>query len=47
MSFGLGIRTVGRPDHAFTMLVALGTEPFEQGADVTSLRFAIGTTRGF
>lgn len=47
MSFGFGMRTVGRPDHAFNMIFALGTETFEQGADVTSVRFALGTSRGF
>jgi hypothetical protein len=47
MSFGLGMRTVGRRDHAFNFLVAAGTETFADGADITTFRFTIGTTRGF
>lgn len=46
-SFGLGMRTVGRRDHAFNILVAAGTEPFENGVKIDSFRFVIGTSRGF
>lgn len=47
MSFGFGMRTSGRRDHAFNILVAAGTEPFAGGLDITTFRFVIGTTRGF
>lgn len=47
MSFGFGMRTVGRRDHAFNFLVAAGTETFADGGDITTFRFVLGTTRGF
>ena len=46
-SGALGIETVGSPDSAFQFLVGFGTETFEQGAKVDSVRFVIGTNRGF
>lgn len=47
VSFGLGMKTADETDHAFQFLVAAGTTPIEQGADITEVRFAFGTTSGF
>ncbi len=46
-STGLGIRSVGSPDHQFELLVGAGTETIEDGAKITSIRIVVGGTRGF
>ncbi len=46
-SAGVGIRAVGSRDHVFEMLLAFGTEPFDEGAEPESLRFVFGATSGF
>jgi hypothetical protein len=46
-SAALGIETVGSPDSAFQLLFGIGTETFEQGTSVDSVRLVIGTNRGF
>jgi hypothetical protein len=45
--WGLGIRTVGERDSSFNLEVAFGTDTFEQGGAVSSVRFAVGTVTGF
>lgn len=40
LSFGTTL--MGYPPDGFTLLVAFGTDPFVQGASITSFRFAIG-----
>lgn len=45
-SFGLGLSSVGRRDNAFELEIAFGTEPFERGFAVDSVRVVIGTSRG-
>lgn len=47
MSFMLGLRTIGDPDHAITLQIGFGTRTFAQGLDPESLRFTIGTQEGF
>jgi hypothetical protein len=47
LSSAIGIESIGRPDHTFELLAGLGTETFEQGADVSSFRLLFGTNRGF
>ncbi|MCC7537450.1 MAG: BamA/TamA family outer membrane protein [Deltaproteobacteria bacterium] len=47
ISFGGGLRTNGRPDHSFDVMLALGSEPIVTGAALTSVRLFIGTSRGF
>jgi hypothetical protein len=47
MSFGFGFRTVGDRDAGATLGLALGTEPFDQGGDITSVRFVVGSQQGF
>lgn len=47
MGFGFGFRTVGDPDQAFTMTAGLGTETFDAGTSITSVRLVLGTLRGF
>ncbi len=42
LSFGGGFRTVGTPD-GVAFLVGAGSETFEAGAAITSVRFAIGS----
>lgn len=46
-SFGLGLQAVGAQDHVFQTLLAFGTEPYEAGARIDSVRFVLGTTAGF
>lgn len=46
-SFGIGLAAVGSQDHPFQLLIALGTEPYGEGAEVDSFRFVFGTTAGF
>jgi hypothetical protein len=46
-SFGVGVRSIGRPDHAFEILFAVGTEPFGEGAEPENVRFVLGWARGF
>ena len=47
MSGSVGIRTSNSADHQFEVLVGGGTETFEQGAKLSSIRIFFGTTRGF
>jgi hypothetical protein len=47
LSSGIGIRSTGSPDHQIELDLGIGTETFDQGADVTSFRIAIGGTNGF
>ncbi len=46
-SFGLGMRTTSERDHAFEMLVAVGTETIRDGGAPETFRFVFGTTAGF
>lgn len=46
-STGLGVRTVDERDHAFNLLIAFGTEPLRDGAELDSVRFVFGGTRVF
>ncbi len=46
-SFGMGIRAAGSRDHAFEMLLAFGTDTFERGGEIESVRFVLGATSGF
>lgn len=46
-SFGIGFRDVGARDHGFELLVAIGTEPFNQGGGVDTVRFVFGSSAGF
>jgi hypothetical protein len=47
MSWDLGFRTSTVRDQGFEVLVGFGTETFEQGAGITSVRVTIGSERGF
>ncbi len=47
VSGSVGIRTSNSADHQFEVLVGGGTETFEQGAKLSSIRIFFGTTRGF
>jgi hypothetical protein len=46
-SFGIGMKTLGSPDHPFEALIALGTRPFAEGGGVETLRLVFGTQAGF
>jgi hypothetical protein len=46
-SFGLGLRSTGSRDHVFELLVAFGTDTFEDGGEIESFRLVIGVTSGF
>jgi len=47
LSGAIGIESIGSPDHTFELLAGFGTETFEHGAEVNSLRVLFGTNRGF
>ena len=46
-SAGFGMRSVGLGDHRFELLIALGTEPFDEGGGVDSVRLQFGGVIGF
>jgi hypothetical protein len=46
-SFGLGLRSNSSRDHVFEILLAFGTETFEDGAAIENVRFVFGATSGF
>ncbi|MCW5837558.1 MAG: BamA/TamA family outer membrane protein [Labilithrix sp.] len=47
LSGAIGVESVGSPDHTFELLAGFGTETFERGAQVNSVRLLFGTNRGF
>jgi hypothetical protein len=47
LSGALGIENVGSPDGSFEALVGFGTETFDHGTQVDSIRVVLGTNRGF
>lgn len=47
LSSDVGLSTSTERDAGFELLLGLGTETFEQGAAVTSVRVLVGTKRGF
>jgi hypothetical protein len=46
-SFGWGLQAVDNQDHVFQLLLAVGTEPFDDGGRIDSFRFVLGTSAGF
>lgn len=46
-SFGFGFSAAGSRDHTFELLLALGTETFEQGSSIDTFRFVFGSSAGF
>jgi len=46
-SFGIGLQSTGTRDHVFEVLVAAGTETFQDGGAVENLRLVFGATSGF
>ncbi|MGF1469514.1 MAG: hypothetical protein ACFCGT_25615 [Sandaracinaceae bacterium] len=47
LSFGLGFRTVGDRDNSGLLALAFGTDTFERGTSITSVRFVFGSEHGF
>jgi hypothetical protein len=47
MSADFGFTTSTAHEHGFELVLGVGTETFEQGGQVTSVRVAIGSRRGF
>src|SRR5262249_26319426 len=47
MSGDFGLSTNSSRDQAFEALVGVGTEPFDNGAGITSIRVLLGSRRGF
>jgi hypothetical protein len=47
LSTAIGLRSMGASDHELQLLLGVGTETFEQGAALTSVRLAVGGTYGF
>jgi hypothetical protein len=46
-SGALGFESVGSPDSSFEFLVGLGSETFDHGGQLDSVRIVFGTNRGF
>jgi hypothetical protein len=46
MSAGIGVRSNGSPASGVEVLVAAGTDPFEDGFHVSSFRLVIGSHHG-
>jgi hypothetical protein len=47
LSGAIGIESISTPDNAFEFLVGVGTETFEHGGQVDSVRLLFGTNHGF
>jgi hypothetical protein len=47
LSADVGLTTISMRTAGLQLIVGAGTETFEQGARITSVRFAIGSRRGF
>ena len=47
MSTAIGIRSTGSPDSGLEVLIAGGTDPFEQGFRYSSFRLVLGSHHGF
>ncbi len=47
LSFGIGLAGVSQRDHFFEFLVGFGTDTFEDGPDIESVRILFGGTREF
>jgi hypothetical protein len=47
LSTGLGVRSNGERDSGFELLVAVGTDPFDEGFSVSSFRLVFGSHHGF
>jgi hypothetical protein len=47
MSYDIGFTTASVRDQGFEILFGIGTETLDQGAGITSFRFAFGSRQGF
>ena len=47
LSGAIGIESVGAPDSSLELLIGAGTETFQHGTQVTSLRVILGSNHGF
>jgi hypothetical protein len=47
LSGAIGIESVGSPDSSLELLIGAGTETFQHGTQVTSLRVILGSNHGF
>jgi len=46
-SSAIGVESVGTPDNSIEILFGIGTETFDHGGQIDSLRLALGSNRGF
>lgn len=46
-SYGFGLQAVGAQDHVFQLMLAFGSESFDDGGRLDTFRFVFGTTAGF
>lgn len=47
LSFGMGFRSINTADHRFELTVAAGTDTFDDGGRIDSIRLVFGGTTGF
>jgi hypothetical protein len=47
LSTALGLRSMGANDHELQFILGIGTETFDHGTELTSIRLGIGGTYGF
>lgn len=46
-SFGVGFKSTSSRDHVFEVLLAFGSDTFDAGGDIETVRFVLGATSGF
>jgi hypothetical protein len=46
-SGAIGVEAFGSPDSALELLFGVGSKTFDQGGEIDSIRFAVGTNHGF
>ncbi len=46
-SYAIGVESSGSPDNALEILFGIGSETFESGAKIDSVRLTVGTNHGF
>jgi len=47
LSGAVGVESIGSRDSSFELLIGVGTETFDQGGKLDSVRISVGTNRGF
>jgi hypothetical protein len=46
-SGAIGIESVGSPDSSLELLFGIGSETFDDGGEISSMRLIVGSNHGF